>query len=1616
MNRRLLFLLVGLSLVSFVQGQLPVAGFTSTTGTSGCAPLLVTFQDQSTNNPTSWKWDFGDGSASFPQQNPPHVYSTPGVYSVTLTATNAAGSSAPYTKTAYITVYPTPKADFSSNAVTGCFPLKVQFTDNSTDPTPIVAWNWDFGDGTTGTGQNPQHIYTSATPAAGIPVTLQVIDKNGCSGQSGAITKSNYIKIPYGINADFSSTSNSSGCNAAIPVNFNNLTSGGAPGITYSWSFGDGQTSTQTSPVNNYATTGSYKVLLTATSAGSGGISGCQDTVSHIVQLSGSNTQSNFTAPASVCVGSAVVFQNTSSPSPDSSVWDFGDGTGSTDYSAVKTYTVPGTYPVTLKNTFGACKGVVTKNITVNPFPVANFTADDSTSCQSSLTVNFKDLSTNATSWQWSFGDRAVTSTFQNPSHTYGAYAQYTVTLTVSNSVGCSNTVTKTNYVVLAVPSITLPNLPANGCTPYAFTPAVSYQGADSVAAYSWNLGNGTSSNQAAPTVTYTVPGVYTVTLAITTKTGCTASASGIVTTGSSKPKAAFTASAYLVCPTTPVIFTDNSTGNPPPDNWLWDFGNGSTSTSQDPTQSYSGPGNYRVRLQVFSHGCYDTTSAVITVKPPLAAFTDSCLCNNRSQYLFNDSASQAQTWSWNFGDGTPVSTNAPPLTHVFPATGPYTVKLLVTNGACSASTQKIVNVVSEKANFTATPDVACRNAIVFLYPTGSNPANITSYLWNFGDGSPSGPGASNGLYHIFTQAGTYNTSLTITETNGCKDSITKPMQVNGPVAGFTVNNVKGCKGLTVTITDQTVPDGTHALVHWTWDYGDGTVVDYTTPPFVHTYTTQGIFSIKEIVTDASGCVDSLTKYDLITVNVPRALFSSVDSMSCPGSTVLFGNTSTGSGLQYNWVFGDGSPNSTDPAPGHAYNNVGFYTVKLSILDQYGCRDSMIKSNYVRIDTPNASFMLNDSISSCPPMKGVFTFMGHYAQTTNWLFGDGANSPLASPIHNYNIPGNFTAILTVTSPGGCTAQDSAHIKIFGPYGTLSYSPVAGCNPLTVNFTVATQGTLQYYWDFGDSVNNQPNVNAPTNTYTYASDGSFLPFVYLVDSVGCTVPVYGSTSILVVGDTAKFVYDRNVLCDSGYVQFTDSSRTNGTITLRLWDFGDGSTSTLQNPSHYYAGPGFYTVKLVITTQYGCSDTYVLPNIIKVVNSPVVDIKGANPACVPASLRFSGVVLKADTSALVWNWNLFNGSIAQGQNLFPHSYAAAGQDSVELIVTNSSGCKDTVNKKFTIYPLPPVNAGMDTAICLGQSIGLLASGAPVYNWLPPKTTLSCTTCANPVADPTVTTSYIVQGTSNFGCLANDTVQVRVIQPTTLTVDPLDSICKGQQIKLVATGADVYNWSPSTGLSDPSAAAPIASPDTTTLYTLTGGDYKSCFSDTKTIQVTVFNYPTITLGPDTVTLPVGSTFAINGVGSPDITSITWAPVTGLSCSDCLAPVAKPVNTTTYFVKVTNNGGCSVEDKITFIVTCNNQNFFVPNTFSPNGDGANDYFYIRGKGLNTVHSLQIFNRWGQKIFERRDFPPNDQSYGWDGTVNGQKAPMDTYVYLLEIVCDNSTIIPYHGNVTLIR
>jgi gliding motility-associated-like protein len=687
----------------------------------------------------------------------------------------------------------------------------------------------------------------------------------------------------------------------------------------------------------------------------------------------------------------------------------------------------------------------------------------------------------------------------------------------------------------------------------------------------------------------------------------------------------------------------------------------------------------------------------------------------------------------------------------------------------------------------------------------------------------------------------------------------TNYIRLNGPVAKFTATNVSGCKGLTTTFNDQSFGDGISSIVSWQWNFGDGNIQTFSGPPFQHTYVNAGTYSVKLIVTDAGGCKDSVTVPNLIIATDPQADFYTSDSLRCPGTYAFFNNTSVGQNYTSSWDFGDGGFSTTN-SPNYQYNTAGLFTVRLIITDQYGCSDTLIRPNYVKVAMPVASFTVNDSISSCTPFEVHFTNTSTYWNHLLWNLG-GGNSVVPNPVQFYSVPGTYNVYLVAYSPGECTDTARTTITVYDTTGaSVNYLPLNGCKPLGININAFSPGPMDLYtWDFGDGTLLTTSANNTSHVYNFF--GNFVPKVILTDPAGCVIPVNGLDTIRIIGATVNFGLDKKFYCDSGWVNFTDSTLFNDPLTSYNWNFGDGTTSNIQNPSHYYTSPGIYSVSLNVTTQNACVDTFTLENVVKIVESPLVRIDGDSVICVNDSLFHLGVFQRPDTSSVKWAWQFPNGNTSVLQNPLAQQYKNAGNFVVTTVATNSSGCKDTATKNIKVNALP-----------------------------------------------TVTMPASITKQAGF--------------PVTLPAN---------------YSSGVVNWN-------------------------------------------------------------------------------WNPAATLDCQTCPKPIADPKFNTNYTVSFVDSNGCKNTGYITVFVICKDGNVFVPNTFSPNNDGSNDVFYVRGKGLVRVKSIRIFNRWGEVVFEQQNFPVNNPAYGWNGTYKGNKPVPDVYVYQVEVFCENSQLIQFEGNVALIQ
>lgn len=1595
--RILLFVLVSMACYNKSYGQLK-ADFT-VSPTEGCTPMIVEFKDSSAGSPTSWKWDLGNGTISY-LQNPGTTYFNPGKYTVTLEVGDGVTTSK-IVKKDIIVVHGAPAISFQASDNTGCYPLTVQFKDLTTPADdPVTQWEWFFGDGGYSTDHNPSHVYKTI---GNFDVTLRVTTSYGCEN---AFTQIGFIKIPRGVTADFS-YNNPGSCTPPTTIQFNNKSTGTGQ-FTYLWRFGDGATAGGPNPAHTYQTSGDYTVTLVVNSS-----NGCVDSIVKPKAVSIGNVQADFNAPDSVCAGTPVQLTNTSTPPPVSVQWDFGDGTKSTDLNPLKTYTTPGIYTIQLTSNFGACSGVNKKAIKVLPKPKSSFTATDNVGCNVPLSVKFTQTSTNASSFKWIFGDGSE-STEPSPTHVYTKADTFDVTLISFGSNGCPDTLIKNNFVNITKATVTLKDSSVSGCAPLTYKPSVTIDAPYPVNSIQWNFGDGSTGTGANPTHVYSDTGVYNVKV-IYSGPNCTDSVifPGAVRVGM-KPTPNFEATPPVACAESPIQFTDKSTG-PPIDSWSWDFGDQTDpGTVQNPRHTYQDIGDFDVTLTVSHNGCSNTVTLnkVVHINPPIARFTISQQCTFPYVRRFVDQSVKPQTWSWDFGDGQTVEGDPNPQ-HTYQNTGSYTVTLTVTNGSCSSTSWQQIKVVNEKTDFIGTDSITCKKNQVKFNTIGVNKDNIAKYAWTFGDGFTSILPAPEKIY---TKAGSYDVSLTLTDILGCKSTLLKPLyiKVQGPTPDFSVPVSGVCNNSTVTFTDKSQGDGTNPIVQWKWDFGDGTVQSFTAPPFSHLYSKPGNYNVTLITIDSQGCSDTVTKKNALLVSQPLANFVARDSLLCATTKAEFNNLSTGPQLKYAWDFGDGSPIASDGFPIHSYPNEGVYTVSLKITDVYGCTDSMKKVNYINIRNPVAKFAVNSTLAECPPLVANFNNQSQNFQSVVWTFGSGDGSTMTSPIYIYSYPGKYKVKLVVKGYGEeCFAADSTEITVLGPKGTFNYTPLKGCDPLTVNFTALPEPgfKVNLVWDFDDGtlINNGDALTS----HTYLNAADYLPKMILVDDRGCRVPVKGKDTVHAYGADAAFKYNAKPLCDSGLVAFTDTSFTNDVITGYKWDFGDGGSSTDKNPTHFYKTPGKYTVKLYTLTENNCKDTSQQNTLVTVNIGPNISMQSIDAACVPASITFTAKSA-IDTMQLKWAWNFGNGQTSAVQNPPAVVYSTSGIYNPQVIAYNRAGCYDTAKKALPIYALPNINAGNDTAICLGTSITLNATGGIDYSWQPTQN-LSCSNCGTPVASPQKTIKYTLTGKDIHGCVNTDDINIEVKQPITLKATASDSLCLGASKQLNATGAELYLWTPADGLSNPQIHNPVARPTQTVTYQVVGYDNKSCFSDTGFVTLTVFPIPVVNAGNDT-TISVGNSVTLHAEVSDDVTSILWQPSTALSCTTCKDPVSNTKQTTNYTVTATNNGGCYTMDQINVTVICKEGNIFLPNTFSPNNDGVNDIFYPRGKGLYSIRSMKIFNRWGQTVFSRESFNANEADKGWDGKFQGKTADEGVYIYMIEIVCENSQIIIEKGNVALIR
>lgn len=1575
---------------------------------SGCAPLTVSFTNTSDNGALSYSWDFGNGGSGTTTRDADRLFLDPGRYNVVLTVTYPNG---PKTFSQEITVYENPVPAFNVSATSGCTPLQVQFTDQSSPGSGTVSSVvWDFGDGLTSTETSPSHTYEIS---GSFSISTIVTNSFGCSK---GLTKTRLITVGETPAVDFTADVSSS-CITPLPVNFR---SSGPAGLTYAWDFGDpasgaANTSTEQHPSHEYTQEGRYTVTLTARTA-----EGCEAVVSKQSYVVIERTKADFSLQGAACRGSVVQLVNNTMPRPLSSTWTLPDGTISSSTDGQFVFNTAGDYAITLYTGLPGCMETVTKTITVHEPPQAAFTAPVTTGCSIPFTAQFTSQSQGATAWQWFFGDGG-TSAEESPSHTYTRFGEYDVTLRVENAQGCAVNVTMPDYIRLQAPDVEISATAQEGCLPFSTTFNTVNRSIGNITAWQWDLGDGTTSTAPQPTHTYTTQGSFIVRLTADIAGGCQVVRETVVRAGEI-PIVDFDANPKMPCARERVDFVNLS--QPRGTEWTWTFHeDGAFSSEENPQRYFQTIGEHSVTLMVNNYGCRRalTKTDFITILPPVANFGFTQVCSDRYSVTFADASNfgplpTPRQWRWDFADGT-TSTEQNPV-HVFTAPGTYRVVLTVSNGNCEAEFAREVYIIDEKPVIHAEKPAVCAGTPVLVSRDPLNEANIRDYSWSWGDYTYSRHSAA-AVSKTYNQPGTYQVFLRVNDLNNCiSQSAPISIQVNGATADFTVSG-RNCRLDEMSFADASTATHSNSVVSWTWDFDDGTpeeTVSARPLDHKHTFTNVGTYNVRLNVVDNAGCRTSVTKP--VPVTGVTAQFSAASNIACMNQDMQFSNMSSGANLQYAWDFGDNTT-STAAHPLKQYSQPGQYTVSLKVTGGPGCTETIVKDQYITVPDPKAKFSVPGSLAECPPVLVQATNESTGFIRSMWDFGDGSRSSLESPSHVYNLPGTYTIQLNVYSEGECVSTTSKEIKIDGPTGTRSWTPEAGCAPVTASFTATSPNAVRYIWDFDNGTVRTTTTN--TIDFTYDKQGVYSPRVILEDAKGCQVPAQGPRLDIIVDEVkAAFVVDDSRACDAGEVFFTDQST--GLSKDRLgqphtyaWNFGyDNRTddvSTQQNPTFLYSGVGTYTAQLEVTSVYGCKD--VATGTVKVEPLPAPFISPVAPVCAGDSVRLAGRETK-NLPGTTWAW-LVDGQPYTRPGAPRLAFRDPGLHTVQLVIRNENNkCPNTATVDINVNPLPALDVmPKQSTICLGQSQQLQSNaGNAQLSWT--DYNISGTGATNPIVSPRVDTVYRVQAINSFGCVRRDSARIRVSQP--FNVRASDAVmCAGKQTQLHATGAVSYKWLPATGLNRADVGDPLANPAASTQYRVVGYGRDNCFTDTADVMLTVNPSPQLRTG-GLLEVPAGTSQPLVVQGSADITQWTWYPNKWISCADCPAPVVTPKGDVTYNITVTNGYGCQTIALLPIKLVCPGSTAFIPNSFSPNGDGQNDVFYIRGGGISAVRSFKIFNRWGQLVFERGNCNTDDPACGWDGRFNGTPVNPDVYIYFAELTCDTNEPMLLKGNVTVLR
>lgn len=1052
----------------------------------------------------------------------------------------------------------------------------------------------------------------------------------------------------------------------------------------------------------------------------------------------------------------------------------------------------------------------------------------------------------------------------------------------------------------------------------------------------------------------------------------------------------------------------------------------------------------------------FSVTSTSCEGKP--VTFTDKSLANG----------STIAKWNWDFGNNnTSSQTNGNPVTGNYTSTGIYNVKLfLETSTGCKSLTDSMSLVVHSNpvVDFSLPATVCLPNGLSQfndLSTIADGSQSLFTYIWDFGDPSS---GAVNGSVlknptHTYTSAGPFNVELQVTSKDGCFATNTKAVTniITQAKADFTLPS-ELCFGAAANFTDMSDGKG-RTVTQWFWDFGDGTNASIKNP--VKNYAKADTFDVKLYIKTDAGCNSDTADKKIIINPLPQPDFILANA-SCEKNTLIIKDNSqafAGNIIKWNWNLGDGTIiNAANNNPiNHVYGTMGSYTVQLAIETDKGCKSAAFSKALKVNPLPQPGFILPEVCLSDAFAQFLDTSkIADNSQSSfsyKWILDDPNATPanpnlynIKNPQHKYAAIGNYTANLIVTSKDGCVDSLKQAFTVNGDIPKADYTvasltqlcsndSVAIANISTVNFGNITK--LEIYWDWANNpaqkdVDDNPVTNKSyKHIYTNFQSPATRQFQVRMLSYSGISCVNEAIKTITVNASPKVLFNNipGICIDAQPYQIVEAVEQSG-LPGAFTFTGDGiSASGIFNPAT--AVVGMHTIKSLYTSAAGCMDSAV--NTIEVWPRPTADFIVQNPTCETQAITFNDKSIPNAGNLAQWNWSFSDGGTANGSAV-NHIFIAAGNSTATLQVITDRNCTSTlVTKTIEINPLPVVDFSLPK-VCLPAGTAtfgdksMIADGSQsqfTYLWNFGDVNAGGSNAnTSPLKNPTHNYSafgpYTVtlKVTSKDGCSNTGSKQLTDVFPQPQAqFNSVDEVCVGKDIAFtdLSSGlvSDIVKWQWNFGDGSTSSLQnpvhlftdPGFYNTTLTVYTDEG-----CISNIQTKQIAIRPYPAISAGPDLFVLEDGEKVipatapAATALSSPE--KYLWNPPDYLSATNVLNPsIIHPKEDITYTLAVTGTGGCVSTDQVFVKVL---KSLVIPNTFTPNGDGANDTWVIQYLDSYPGCVVEVYNTLGQLLFR-------SIGYGkpWDGTYNGKPLPVGTYYY---VVAPKSGSKPRSGYVTILR